>query len=178
MNSKEEKWINTGYKKFAKDGPKGLKIETLAKSVNSSRSSFYHYFADVEIFTSKLLEHHIKRSELMCKAALECKNLDPDLMDAIVYYKTDILFNRQLRVNNQNPLFKSCILKSHKPLENAFLDIWTKELNLDSNPAMAKMLLKIVVDNFYMRISEENLNYNWLKQYLLEIMEMTKEFDT
>lgn len=34
-------WIIAGYDLFAKEGPKGLKIEVMASNVKKSKSSFY-----------------------------------------------------------------------------------------------------------------------------------------
>ncbi len=177
MNQKEKKWILLGYALFAKEGPKGLKIERLSKALNTSRSSFYYLFADLEIFTSKLLEYHLERSELMIEATLKCESMNPDLILSIIHFKQDILFNRQLRIHHDLPHFKTCIEKAHAPIEKAFLNIWAKELNLENNITSAQMLLKLVVDNFYMKISEENLQFDWLVNYLNEIVKMTKGID-
>jgi len=174
MNSKEQKWIEAGYEVFAKNGPKGLKIERLAKQLRTSRSSFYHHFSDLDIFTSALFDYHLQRSKLMCEAALKCKSMNPDFINSILAFKEDVLFNRQLRINRHLPKYSSYIERSHTPIEQAFLNIWAQELDLQNNTGSAQMLLKLVVENFYMRISEENLNFQWLEDYLHEIVEMTK----
>ena len=48
-------WILCGYNIFSKEGPKGLKIEVIARQVSKNKSSFYHHFADLEVFTEILL---------------------------------------------------------------------------------------------------------------------------
>ena len=177
MNSKEKKWIDIGYTLFAKEGPKGLKVDRMAKTLNTSRSSFYYYFADLEIFKSMLFKYHIERAKLMSEAALQCKNLNPDLLNAILMFKQDLLFNRQLRTHHHLPGYSQCIKEAHDPIENGFLKIWANDLKLENNLGAAKMLLRLVSENFYMRISEDNLNFEWLKQYLVDIMNMTKEIE-
>ena len=174
MTSKEKKWILLGYSIFAKDGPKALKIDRIAKTLKTSRSSFYHLFADLDIFTSALFDYHLERSELMSEAAMKCESMNPDFINSILLFKEDILFNRQLRIHRHFPNYSKYIELSHTPIEKAFLYIWAKELNLESNLASAQMLLKLVTENFYMRISEENLNFDWLEQYLMDIVKMTK----
>lgn len=174
MTSKEKKWIDIGYTFFAKEGPKGLKIDRIAKTLNTSRSSFYYHFADLEIFRSMLFRYHIERAKLMSEAALQCKRLNPDLLNAILAFKQDLLFNRQLRIHHHLPDYSKCITDAHDPIENGFLEIWAKDLKLENNLGAAKMLLSLVAENFYMRISEENLNFKWLNQYLQEIINMTK----
>ena len=59
ITDKEKIWIITGYESFAQSGESGLKIEQLAKVVGISKSSFYHHFADLDIFIEKLLLHHL-----------------------------------------------------------------------------------------------------------------------
>ncbi len=108
----------------------------------------------------------------MAATALECNNLNPDLIDAIIFYKRDLLFNRQLRIYRHMPEYAEYIEKAHRPVEQAFLKIWAKKFNLENNLSTAQMLLRLVVDNFYMRISEENLNLDWLTNYLNEVVEM------
>ncbi|MEM7514864.1 MAG: TetR/AcrR family transcriptional regulator, partial [Bacteroidota bacterium] len=53
-----EPWLKAGYDIFSQEGPGGLKVERLARIVGKSKSSFYHHFADLEIYTSFLLEYH------------------------------------------------------------------------------------------------------------------------
>ena len=172
MNSKEKKWIDVGYKLFAKEGPKGLKIDQMAKSLDTSRSSFYYHFADLEIFTSDLFDYHIKQSVIMCETARKCEQMDPDFFNAIIEFQEDILFHRQLRIHRHLPDYITFIEKAHFPIEQAFLEIWAKELNLEYNLSTAQILLKLVVENFYMRISEDSFNITWLSNYLQEIIEM------
>ena len=174
MKSKEQKWIEFGYTLFAKEGPKGLKVDRMAKTLGTGRSSFYYHFADLEIFTSCLLEHHIERAQIICEAALQCDVMNPDLLNAIIEFKEDLLFHRQLRIHREVPDFDKCIEKAHNTIEMAFLNIWAREMQLQNNLPTAKVLLRLVSENFYMKISEDNLNFKWLANYLREIVEMTR----
>lgn len=51
-------WVEAGYQLFAEHGPKGLKVEVIARHVKKSKSSFYHHFSDLEVFTEELLFFH------------------------------------------------------------------------------------------------------------------------
>jgi AcrR family transcriptional regulator len=44
-------------------------VERLAKDVGISKSSFYHHFADVEVFVNQLLLYHLKRAEMIAERA-------------------------------------------------------------------------------------------------------------
>ena len=50
MKEIEKKWLEVGYRCFADRGPNGLKVERLSKKVGKNKSSFYHLFADLEVF--------------------------------------------------------------------------------------------------------------------------------
>ena len=51
MNKEGSKiWIVKGYELFAIYGFKGLKVETISREVGKKKSSFYHYFVDMDNF--------------------------------------------------------------------------------------------------------------------------------
>ena len=101
----KEIWIKTGYEIFAANGKTGLKIEPLAKTVGKSKSSFYHHFADLDIFIDFLLKRHIQQSYIIANKEQKAENIDPELINILVEHKTDLLFNRQLRINQNIQLF-------------------------------------------------------------------------
>lgn len=96
----KDPWLEKGYEIFSVEGPKGLKIERLAREVKKSKSSFYHFFADLEIFTNQLLDLHTQNAKVVLEKELKCEHLIPDLLHVIVAHNQDFLFNRQLRINS------------------------------------------------------------------------------
>jgi AcrR family transcriptional regulator len=68
-NIVKQPWVETGYGKFSESGPYGMKVEILAKLVNKNKSSFYHHFADMEIFIECLLNYHLERTRLFVSRA-------------------------------------------------------------------------------------------------------------
>jgi AcrR family transcriptional regulator len=175
-NDNKQIWITTGYELFAKEGLKGLKIEVISKKIQKSKSSFYHYFADLEVFIEFLLRFHEQRSKVIAEKEKLCKNLEPDLINLLVEIKLDLLFNRQLRIHRHLPAFKACFEKSNREVENAFLSLWAKELGLSEKPHLAKNILDVYLENFYLQITEENLNYEWLSLYINNIQKFVGEF--
>ncbi len=171
---KKQKWLEQGYETFAAEGPQGIKVEALARKVNKSKSSFYHHFADVDIFMEALLQYHIARHHLLSEAARACKEMVPDFLNLLLAHEQDLFFNRQLRVHRHLPGYSACIDKFHQPIEESFIDIWTKSLRLENERYLAQALLKLVVDNFYMRITEETMNYTWLVAFFQEISFMVR----
>lgn len=169
---KQDVWIQAGYKTFAHEGPNSLKIEAIARQVGKSKSSFYHHFADLEVFTEILLTYHLEQATAITTQAAQCQNMVPDFLNMLLGVKDDILFNRQLRIHRHNPTFKACFEKAHTPLEAAFLEVWGEYLGLTDQGHVAKMLLSLTVENFYLKITPDNLNKDWLVAYLGEIQLM------
>lgn len=176
MSDTQRPWILVGYELFAKEGPKGLKVELLARRVQKSKSSFYHHFADLDVFTEVLLHAHLQQAKLIAERERLCKNIDPDLIDVLIDAKLDLLFNRQLRVNRSNPTFAQFIEKADKEVEHAFLQVWARDIGLEGKPQLANSLLDLSLENFYLQLTEETLNREWLTAYFAEIRSMVSQF--
>jgi AcrR family transcriptional regulator len=176
-NDSKRPWILVGYQIFSREGPKGLKIEVLARQVKKSKSSFYHHFADLEIFTEMLLRYHLERAEIIAERESQCKNVIPDLLHVLLEFKQDLFFNRQLRVNRHINQFKNCFEKSSKNLGEAILGIWADTLGLTGNSKLAGLVLGLSLENFYLQITEETFTYEWLKNYVNHLQVMVKEFE-
>lgn len=165
-------WIEAAYGIFAREGPAGLRIEYIARSIGKSKSSFYHHFADLAIFTDLLLEHHLERAADIAHRMQQCRSVDPDMLDLLVSVQEDILFQRQLRIQRAVPAYRSCIVRAHGPIEDALLGLWSQALGLEGRTHLARTMLSLVVDNFYLRITADTLDQAWLRAYLEEIRGM------
>lgn len=165
-------WIEAAYGIFAREGPAGLRIEYIARSIGKSKSSFYHHFADLAIFTDLLLEHHLERAADIARCMQQCRSVDPDMLDLLVSVQEDILFQRQLRIHRQVPAYGRCITQAHGPIEEALLELWTQALGLEGRSQLAGAMLSLVVDNFYLRVTADTLDQAWLRGYLEEIRGM------
>ncbi len=168
----QQPWINCGYDLFAREGPEGLKVERLARLVSKSKSSFYHHFADLEVFTELLLQTHLERSERLVERERQCAQLVPDLLLVLVEAKTDLLFNRQLRVHRDRADFRQCFERSSRDVGEAMGTIWAEALSLEENSPLAQVVLNLVLENFYLQLTEENLHYDWLLTYVKGLQAM------
>jgi AcrR family transcriptional regulator len=175
-NDNQAIWIKKGYEIFASSGQNGLKIEPLAKSVGKSKSSFYHYFADLEIFIGSLLKHHIEQSKIIAQNEQSAKNIDPELITVLVEHKTDLLFNRQLRINQNNQLYAETLLLSNKVVGDAFVNVWEKDLNLQLSQKQIEGIFSLAIENFFLQINNDNLNYNWLSAYFTNLKRIASNF--
>lgn len=162
-------WILTGYQLFAQAGPQGLKVEVIARKVQKSKSSFYHHFADLEVFTEFLLDYHLQQAHLIAERENQCKNIAPDLIEVLVDAKQDLLFNRQLRVHRDVEAFRRCFEQSTQHVSQAFLQVWAAELGIAPKIEIAQSMLDMLMENFYLKITEENLTHEWLTSYFENI---------
>jgi AcrR family transcriptional regulator len=169
MQNTKLPWLQIAYQRFAHEGPTGLKVEVLAKAVGKSKSSFYHLFADVEVFTEALLAYHLERARLIAERERACQNVVPELLHVLVEFKEDLLFSRQLRVHRQVPAFKHCFEKVNQMVGDAFLDVWAASLDLSEQRHLAREVLALALENFYLQITPNNLNYDWLLQYFSQL---------
>lgn len=165
MTDSKEIWINTGYELFSLSGFDALKIEKLAKKVGISKSSFYHHFADLDVFFEYLLKHHIQQSKLIAQKESNAQNIDPELISILIEHKIDLLFNRQLRFNRSKKSFAETLDESNRIVGNYFVMVWVKDLNLTLNEKQLAGIFELALENFYLQINAENLNYQWLSAY-------------
>ena len=71
--------------------------------------------------------------------------------------------------------YKLCFEKAHKPIEDALLKFWPEAIGLDDKPHLARMILNLTVENFYLRLTDETFTEQGLKSYLDEIRAIAKE---
>lgn len=175
MSKAKQPWIIEGYQTFALEGPLGLKVERLAKAVGKNKSSFYHHFADLNIFITVLLEKHLRQATIMAEKEAACTKLE-ELLDVLVDHKMDLLFNRQLRVHRQRPEFLQCFERTNEIIVASLAPLWSELLELPNNAHLAGLVFKLSLENFYLQITEETLNHEWLRNYLHELRTLTRAF--
>ena len=176
MNTLTQPWILVGYQLFAQEGPGGLKVERLARKVGKSKSSFYHHFADLEVFTAFLLEYHMDRALAIAARERKCANVIPELIEVILDVKEDLFFNRQLRIHRNIPKFRACFEASSHEVGDAIIGIWAQELGLEGNSYLALMVLNLSLENFYLQITPQTLSYTWLEEYVKGLKQMVQAF--
>jgi AcrR family transcriptional regulator len=161
----KQDWIQAGYTAFSQMGQTALKVEVLAQTVGISKSSFYHHFADMEGFIGHLVEFHMQQIEMIAEKEYRSQNIDPELIAVQLEHKADLLFHRQVRINRANPLFQNCIAQTNQTLAKSFIHVWQKDLQLDIHPALLEEMFYMALENFFLQITEEDLNYGWLSAY-------------
>jgi len=172
----KEIWIKTGYDLLANSEEKGLKIEALARKVGISKSSFYHRFADLEVFINFLLKYHLEQTHIIAEKEKNCKTIDPDLINILLEHKTDILFNRYLRINRDKKIFDDVVVKSNQIVGNYFVLIWVHDLKLNLTPNQLQGIFELALENFYLKINAEIFNKKWLSDYFNDLKKVIENF--
>ena len=176
-NNIDQPWIEAGYSLFSKEGRAGFKVDLIAKSIGISRSSFYHHFADTEVFMEKLLSYHATRAKRASEKVKFCKIMDPDFLLLMVEEKEYILFNKQLRANRDIPLYKTSFEAAIGIMTIAAMPIWCEMLGLELKQDVALKCFGMTADVLFHRMTSENMNYEWLKSFLDEMKIFFKEVD-
>ncbi|WP_281612608.1 TetR/AcrR family transcriptional regulator [Flammeovirga sp. SubArs3] len=172
---KQQLWINAGYKVYSTEGPNGLKVERLAKVVGVSKSSFYHYFADLECFIDDLFRYHLEQCKIIAEKERHCEKIHPDLIDIFIEHKTDLLFQRQLRIHQKEKQAQVVLSKSKTILGNFSEMAWAQDIYHPLTKSQLNAIFQIVIDDFYMKINEDNLNHEFLGEYMKGIQDTTKQ---
>ena len=171
----KEIWIRIGYEYFALKGLSGLKIEPLAKKIGISKSSFYHHFADVDYFVEFLLKFHIEQTLIISEKERNAKTIDPALINIIVQHKIDFLFNKQLRLNQNLKLFPETLNKSNKIIGDLLTMEWVNHINYKLTKIQTEAVLSLVIENFFLQITYENINQKWLSEYFVSLNQLTNK---
>ncbi|MEQ9593420.1 MAG: TetR/AcrR family transcriptional regulator [Cyclobacteriaceae bacterium] len=153
-----EKWIDSGYEYFGQMGPESLNVERLSMMVGLNRSSFYHYFSDVQIFESFLLEHHIDLFRELGQQLEHCQSFKPDLLNLLLSLKKQMAFHRQLLIHESVPRYKECFRKAKNFTENRTFELWSKQSHLAADRSEQKSLYKVIRDFYLMHYNQTEAN--------------------
>lgn len=176
ITDSKEIWIKNGYEILAVSGPNELKVEPLARLVGKSKSSFYHHFADIELFVDSLLNYHIRQTYIIADKEKQANNIDPELINILIEHKNDLLFNRQLRINQNIKSFSLTLAQSNKIVGNAFLNVWVKDLELQLSQKQIEGIFSLALENFFLQINLETLNSEWLSSYFKDLKKIVSNF--
>jgi AcrR family transcriptional regulator len=177
LKEKEEIWILKGYETFALFGETGLKVEQLSKEVGKSKSSFYHHFADLDIFVERLLQYHLNIARVIAEKERLAKTINPELIKILLEHKTDLLFNRQLRINSNKSNYRDYLIKSNYIMGNDFISLWLTDTKLNILQKQAEGLFELALENFFLQINSDNLNKSWLENYFENLKRITRSFE-
>ncbi|SDL80422.1 transcriptional regulator, TetR family [Chryseobacterium taihuense] len=162
---------------LALQGENALKIEMLAKKIGISKSSFYHHFADMQLFVEALLNYHLEQSKVIAEKERLAQTIQPELIEILVEHKIDLLFNRQLRFNQQKNEFRETLEKSNQIIGNEFVRIWATDLQLNLSVKQLESIFELALENFFLQINPENITFEWISNYFENLKRIAKNFE-
>jgi AcrR family transcriptional regulator len=175
MPDNKEIWISEAYQLVASVGFDKLSVESLARQVGKNKSSFYHYFGDLELFENVLLDYHINATKDFASEINKCQSLNPDVLILMIQMKIDLFFHKQLRINREKSSHKACFEKSYQIFQDAIFDKWIAFLGLSNQKFFGEALLNLASENFLLRITPANFTFDWLVAYVSEFAEMMRK---
>lgn len=165
-------WIKAGYEIFGRKGPDGLKIQSIARDLGKNKSSFYHFFGDLEVYTEDLLEYHKERILLVLEERKRYSVITSDLIQELILFKEDVLFVRQLRIHSHVAIYHNAFLYCTDLILNLFIEVCANRLGMNANTKNTKIFLLYVVEHFFSYANEENINYEDLFIYMENVRHM------
>ncbi|MEZ4687034.1 MAG: hypothetical protein R3B47_13485 [Bacteroidia bacterium] len=97
------------------------------------------------------------------------------LIEVLLEHKTDLLFNRQLRIHRENEV-SGLFCKTNELTFQSFANLWTELLDLEDNSYLAGLERWLSIENFFIQITDETLNREWLGSYFQNLQTMVREF--
>lgn len=174
MKTTKLTWIIAGYNLVSDAGFDALKVEHIAKEIGKNKSSFYHYFGDLENFELELVAYHFELSKAFSINVQACESIIPDLVHVLIEHKTDIFFHKQLRLKIETADFKKYQESVFKLFEQSMLENWQHFTQLD-NAFLATKFLNLISENFLLQITKKNYHFEWLKQYIIDQTQLLRE---
>ncbi|MEM6394783.1 MAG: TetR/AcrR family transcriptional regulator [Bacteroidota bacterium] len=175
MSDKKLQWIEESYLLATQHGLESLSVNTIARRVGTSKSSFYHYFGDLEMLKLALLKHHVGESRKFFVEICACENVSPDIINAFVKRKVDLLFHKQLRIHREDPVYGQGIEEAYLNVENAAMDLWSEHFGLERQKLFSRKLFRFVSEHFLLSITAEGFDAQWLRDYLEGIADLLQD---
>ena len=103
----------------------------------------------------------------------EAEKLDPDVLNIILEYKKNFLFQKQLKLA-EGEAYKSYYDRAFAYVHTPLLGKLSEALGIEQKQLFSTALLNLVSDNFLLRIQESNLSLAWLRDYIEELRGLTR----
>ena len=161
-------WTEQGYSLFAEEGLDGIQIERLARILQINKSSFYHYFGDMEVYCAELLRLHEQKADIFYDEIRHIKTIDPEYFQKVVEHKVTMMFQVQLYHTKSKPAYYNLAEMIDEKEGPILQHVWNEYLGFDNNPDLAIRYFVIVRDMAYRRISLQNMTCEFLRKIFTE----------
>ena len=151
-----QKWIDTGYKLFGEIGTQSLNVKKLSSLVGLNRSSFYHYFKDLERFEEALFDRHLERFELLGEIIKDFEDFEQLFNDEVFEHKDALAFQRQLLINQSSARYKDCSERVRQFTEAKTFELWTAVNKSEKTDKEQWDVFRAIRDFYYIHHGQSN----------------------
>ena len=151
-----QKWIITGYQLFGEIGADAWNIEKLSTLVGLNRSSFYHYFGDLETFEKEVLDYHVQRYEIIWHIIKDYRSFEQLFEDEVFEHKDALAFQRQLMINESIERYKQCSDDARKYTEQKTFELWSAFNEGKNDSEEEWKLFRPIRDFYFVRHGQAN----------------------
>lgn len=97
-------WLNAAYQMLVSDGISAVKVMTLAKKLNQSRTGFYWFFSDIDELHLALIERWQKQNtgNLVARCQMDADNISAALFNVMDCWLRPDLFDARLDLAIRN----------------------------------------------------------------------------
>lgn len=94
----KQHWLNAGLDILVHDGYDRIKISTLSKNLDCSRSSFYWYFENLSDLLNQILGHwqHVNTNPIIKYAGLKSATITQAVLNIFICWADETKFNARL----------------------------------------------------------------------------------
>jgi AcrR family transcriptional regulator len=171
----KKKWIDSGYKLFVSEGMGCLNVERLSKAMSYNKSGFYYYFPNRETYLKEVMLHHFNSADRLIDDLKSIYTFDPDFLLLLIKHSDLVLAHMQTAKHLDNEVCLKCYESINEKVEPYVIPSWARFINYEDNQEFAKNYFVMVRDIFYLRVTKETLNYNFLKNLVNESKALLKQ---
>lgn len=168
-------WLEVGYEQFAAEGLEGIQVERLARITGLNKSGYYHYFGDRDSFLEHLMKHHMAIAQQLTIDMRQIKQFDPDFIHVLLKYPLTILVHMQLVRNRQDHFLNEIYCHINEFVDLAILPHWAEFIGTPHHHEFALKYFEQARDMFYSRITDKNMNHEFLHDFLYEAKDLLQE---
>lgn len=152
-----QKWTTAGYNLFGEIGPEALNIEKLSNIVGLNRSSFYHYFGDMEVFELSLMAYHVDRYRHFGEIIKDYEQFEQLFTPEVYDHQDALAFQRQLMINQGISRYKQCSDEARTYTERKTFELWSVFSKIKEESETEWILFRALRDFYFVNHGQNNV---------------------
>jgi len=171
-NNSEHTWIEAGYNQFAAEGLEGIQVERLARITGLNKSGYYHYFGDRDSYLEKLMDHHLHLAITYMHELKQIQQFDPEYMELLIKYKTQLMFTSQLVRNRHDKLLVRTHQRINEMVDPILSKLFADFIGFKDHLEFSNKYFNQVRYMLHAQITPERMNYPFLRDFMYEAREV------